>query len=247
MSENSNISLDKAEVSDYRLTPFETFIKFLVASFIWGGLFFVPGFIIGILKSFGIIIGMIPTILIYAPFGYLIKKSTEKWFRYYKERRSKKHQKQSSTENLVLQDDSNCTKENDIEKFNEEQEADVQSSNESSVKLNYKEAKKVAREEYKEKKKELKSKHKNQNLKGYKIATIVLSILLLGATIVNIAQFIYYEEYTDELFHEKLDLETEIRDLQCHIEALEEQAENLTDDESFSLDDIDLNDYEIIE
>lgn len=238
--------MNENNTTPYRLTPFENFIKYLVLFFIWFGIWFVPSFIIGALKGNGIILGMIPTLLIYSPFCYFCKKASEKWFKYYKAKRIKKQQSKTSNEKLRLPDGCHSIVENSTEECSEGQEADIPSSNESSAKSNYREARKAAREEYKEKKKELKSTYPKQNENKYKIATIVLSILLLGATIVNIAQFIYYEEYTDELFHEKLDLETEIRDLQCYIKALEEQVENLTDDGSFSLDDVDLNNYEII-
>ena len=238
--------MNENNTTPYRLTPFETFIKYLVLFFIWFGIWFVPSFIIGALKGNGIILGMIPTLLIYSPFCYFCKKASEKWFKYYKAKRIKKQQSKTSNEKLRLPDGCHSIVENSTEECSEGQEADIPSSTESSAKLNYKEAKKAARQEFKEKKKELKTTYPKQTKNKYKIATIILSILLFGATIVNIAQFIYYEEEISNLKYENLGLSIEIGDLEIIIESLEEQVENLSDDEKWSIDDIDLSEYEII-
>ena len=243
MNEHNTTPLTETEATAYRFTPFETFIKFLVMFFIWLGILFVPNFIIAALE---IKLGMIPYILIFAPTFWLCNKASKKWSNYYKTKRSKKHQKQTPNEKLRLPDGCHSIVENSIEEFSEEQEKDIPSSTESSAKLNYKEAKKAARQEFKEKKKELKTTYPKQNKNKYKIATIVLSILLLGATIVNIAQFIYYEEEISNLKYENLGLSIEIGDLEIIIESLEDEIEILENGEKWSVDDIDLSEHEII-
>lgn len=111
-------------------------------------------------------------------------------------------EKETPNEKLRLPDGCHSIEENSKEECSEGQEADIPSSNESSSNSNYKEARKAAREKYKEKKKELKTTYPKQNGNKYKIATIVLSILFLGATIANIGQFIYYEECIADLISE---------------------------------------------
>ena len=165
-------------------------------------MFFVPGFIIAALNNaLKVTLGAIPTLLIYSPCCFL-KKASEKWVGYYEAKRIKKQQPKTSDNEIRLTDGCHSIEENSKEECSEGQEADIPSSNESSSNSNYKEARKAAREEYKEKKKELKSTYPKQNGNKYKIATIVLSILLLGATITNIGQFIYYEECIADLISE---------------------------------------------
>ena len=234
MNENNTTPLSKTETTEYPLTPFETFIKYLVLFFIWFGIFFVPGFIIGALNNaLKVTLGAIPTLLIYSPFCWFLKKASEKWSKYYNARIIKKYTLKKSNNELRLPDGCHSIEENRKEECSEEEGKYTPKLNESSAESNYKEARKIAKKEYKEKKKELKNIYPKSNYKSYKIATIVLSILLLGATIVNSAQFIYYEEYTSELFRENLDLQTEIRDLKCYIEALEDEIKHLREGKDY--------------
>jgi hypothetical protein len=243
MNENNTTTLTETEATEYRLTPFETFTKFLVMFFIWLGILFVPSFIIAALE---IQLGMIPYILIFAPTFWLCKKASEKWSKYYKARRIKKHLSKASNKELRLPDGCHSIDKNNIDECSEEEEKDSPKPNESSVNSNYKEARKTAKKEYKQKKKELKNSYPKRNINKYKIATIVLSILLLGATIVNIAQFIYIEEEIANLRYENLGLSIEIGDLEIIIESLEDEIERLENGKNWSVDDVDLSKYEII-
>lgn len=243
MNENNTTTLTETEATEYRLTPFETFTKFLVMFFIWLGILFVPSFIIAALE---IQLGMIPYILIFAPTFWLCKKASEKWSKYYKARRIKKHLSKASNKELRLPDGCHSIDKNNIDECSEEEEKDSPKPNESSVESNYKEARKTAKKEYKQKKEELKNTYSKRNINKYKIATIVLSILLLGATIVNIIQFIYYEEETSYLFSSNVDLRNRIEALEGEIEMKDFIIDSYEQEEKWSVDDVDLSKYEII-
>ena len=120
MNENNTTTSNETKITEIRSTPFHTFIKYLVAFFIWLGILFVPGFIIAAFKtSLGITFGAIPTVLIYSPFFWLCKKSTEKWFGYYKEKKIKpkrkkaKHQTTPTILNSDIVDEQGEEKKND--------------------------------------------------------------------------------------------------------------------------------------
>lgn len=204
---------DKIITDKTELTKTQKIGRIAVKCLIWFGILFSISFILTLVKMGGISLGAIPSAFFYIISLYICKKAGEGWDKYFHKKIEEKNKPEEFSTEVTERKDNNYedipenhTNDITIEEVPQEESEEVMQT-ENIAPLSYKDQKKAARTEYREKKKHLKEEHTNKANpkanKGFKIATFILSFVLLISVTANILLCVHVSELEIDIDKEK--------------------------------------------